>query len=144
MTLILSGCGNSSLARQDTGHQQSGTTDTAGTEISQSEQDGNDMSASETTVQEDLTADAETFSDQNGQMEGVVQDTDLPVVYMSADISAEGLLAVYEALDASPSGNIAVKLSTGEPGSNYLQTDLIGTLVQSFDDPTIDVYMNIF
>lgn len=39
--------------------------------------------------------------------------------------------------EASPSGNIAVKLSTGEPGSNYLRTDLIGELIQSFDKPTI-------
>lgn len=44
---------------------------------------------------------------------------------------------IYKALGASPSGNIAVKLSTGEPGSNYLRTDLIGDLVQFFDDPTI-------
>ena len=58
-------------------------------------------------------------------------------VYMTTDISSEGLLAVYDALDAHPQGNIAVKLSTGEPGSNYLRTDLIGDLVQSFDDPTI-------
>lgn len=58
-------------------------------------------------------------------------------VYMTEDISAEGLINVYEALEASPSGKIAVKLSTGEPGSNYLRTDLIGDLVQSFDDPTI-------
>ena len=56
---------------------------------------------------------------------------------MTTDISAEGLMAVYEALGASPSGNIAVKISTGEPGSNYLRTDLIGDLVQSFDKPTI-------
>lgn len=60
-----------------------------------------------------------------------------PIVYMTTDISSEGLIAVYEALGASPSGNIAVKLSTGEPGSNYLRTDLIGELVQSFDSPTI-------
>lgn len=60
-----------------------------------------------------------------------------PVVYMTTDISAESLVEIYEALEASPSGNIAVKLSTGEPGSNYLRTDLIGDLVQSFDDPTI-------
>ena len=60
-----------------------------------------------------------------------------PTVYMTTDISAEGLMAIYEALGASPSGNIAVKLSTGEPGSNYLRTELIGDLVQSFDHPTI-------
>ena len=56
---------------------------------------------------------------------------------MTTDTNSDGLLAVYEALQASPEGNIAVKLSTGEPGSNYLRTDLIGDLVQSFDDPTI-------
>lgn len=60
-----------------------------------------------------------------------------PAVYMTTDISSDGLIAVYEALQASPEGNIAVKLSTGEPGSNYLRTDLIGDLVQSFEDPTI-------
>ena len=63
--------------------------------------------------------------------------TGVPTVYMTTDISADGLMAVYEALGASPSGDIAVKLSTGEPGSNYLRTDLIGDLVQSFDNPTI-------
>ncbi len=63
--------------------------------------------------------------------------TGTPTVYMTTDISAEGLIAIYKALNASPSGNIAVKLSTGEPGSNYLRTDLIGDLVQSFDNPTI-------
>ncbi len=57
----------------------------------------------------------------------------VPSVYMTTDISPEGLGAVYEALEASPSGNVAVKLSTGEPGSNYLRTDLIGDLVQSLD-----------
>ena len=60
-----------------------------------------------------------------------------PVVYMTADISADGLVAVYEALGAEPSGRIAVKLSTGEPGSNYLRPELIGELVRSFDEPTI-------
>ena len=60
-----------------------------------------------------------------------------PVVYMTTDNSSAGLMKIYEALEASPSGQIAVKLSTGEPGSNYLRTDLIGELVQSFDNPTI-------
>ena len=63
--------------------------------------------------------------------------TGSPAVYMTTDISPDGLIAVYEALQASPEGNIAVKLSTGEPGSNYLRTDLIGDLVRSFDNPTI-------
>lgn len=63
--------------------------------------------------------------------EETIVDGDGPVVYMTTDISSRGLMAIYEALEASPSGNVAVKLSTGEPGSNYLRTDLIGELVQS-------------
>lgn len=64
-------------------------------------------------------------------------NTDTPVVYMTSDISSDGLIAVYEALEWTPGNHVAVKLSTGEPGSNYLRTDLIGGLVQSLDDPTI-------
>ncbi|PXX54272.1 hypothetical protein DFR60_10497 [Hungatella effluvii] len=55
---------------------------------------------------------------------------DAPAVYMTTDISPEGLMAIYEALGAEPSGKIAVKLSTGENGSNYLRPELIGDLVQ--------------
>ena len=47
-------------------------------------------------------------------------------------------MAVYEALGASPEGSIAVKLSTGEPGSNYLRTDLIGDLVQSLNATIVE------
>lgn len=61
-----------------------------------------------------------------------------PVVYMTTDISSEGLMAIYEALEASPTGNVAVKLSTGEPGSNYLRTELIGELVQSLDATIVE------
>ncbi len=62
----------------------------------------------------------------------------LPVVYMTSDISSDGLMAAYEALGADPEGKIAVKISTGEPGSNYLRTDLIGELVQSLDGTIIE------
>ena len=60
-----------------------------------------------------------------------------PVVYMTTDISSDGLMAIYAALNWTPGNKVAVKLSTGEPGSNYLRTDLIGDLVKSLDDPTI-------
>lgn len=69
------------------------------------------------------------------ETDGAAQET--PIVYMTTEISPESLMAVYDALGADPQGNIAVKLSTGEPGSNYLRTDLIGDLVQSFENPTI-------
>ncbi len=64
-------------------------------------------------------------------------DTVLPVVYMTTDISPDGLLAAYAALGACPSGNIAVKLSIGEPGSNYLRPELIGDLVRSLENASI-------
>ncbi len=77
------------------------------------------------------------LSDTGAEDSGESSTGTQPVVYMTTHISSDGLMAVYQALDAAPTGNIAVKLSTGEPGSNYLRTDLIGELVQSFDHPTI-------
>ena len=56
---------------------------------------------------------------------------DKPVVYMTKDISPEGLVKVYEALGVKPEGKVAVKISTGEPGGkNYLKPELIKDLVQ--------------
>lgn len=60
-----------------------------------------------------------------------------PVVYMTTDLTAQGVVNVYNALEAAPEGRIAVKLSTGEPGSNYLRPELIGDLIASLDSPTI-------
>ncbi len=51
-------------------------------------------------------------------------------VYMTKNITPEGLTAVYNALERK-SGKTAVKLSTGEPpASNYLRPALIKDLVQ--------------
>lgn len=62
-----------------------------------------------------------------------------PIVYMTSDISSQGLMAVYEALGAKlPEGNIAVKISTGEPGSNYLRPELIKDLVQSVNGTLVE------
>ena len=52
------------------------------------------------------------------------------VVYMTTDISAEGLVKIYNALGVAPEGKVAVKISTGEPGGhNYLKPELIKDLV---------------
>ena len=52
-------------------------------------------------------------------------------VFFTTDISPEGLDGVWNALGAAVAGNVAVKLSTGEPGGhNFLQPSLIGGLVQ--------------
>ena len=66
------------------------------------------------------------------------QSDDGSVVYMTSDISSNGLMDVYGALNASPTGKVAVKLSTGEPGSNYLRTDLIGDLVKSLNATIVE------
>ena len=61
------------------------------------------------------------------------------VVYMTTDISPEGLMAVYKALEWTPFGKVAVKLSTGEPpASNYLRPELIADLVQSVDGTIVE------
>lgn len=107
--------------------------------------DGQIVRISENTEQEN----AENLQDKEDELPGSTgedflsaqepsgEDGNLPVVYMTTEISAESLMAVYDALGVSPSGRIAIKLSTGEPGSNYLRTDLIGDFVMSFDEPSI-------
>ncbi len=65
--------------------------------------------------------------------------SDVPTVYMTSDISSEGLTAVYNALGWQPTGKVAVKLSTGEPpASNYLRPELIKDLVQSVDGTIVE------
>ena len=61
------------------------------------------------------------------------------IVYFTSDISPEGLQAVYEALGWTPTGKVAVKVSTGEPpASNYLRAELIGPFVQSLDGTIVE------
>ncbi len=63
----------------------------------------------------------------------------LPKVYMTTDISAEGLVKVYEALGVEATGKVAVKISTGEPGGkNYLKPALIKNLVQRVDGTIVE------
>ncbi len=61
------------------------------------------------------------------------------VVYMTNDISPEGLDKVYQALNVAPSGKVAVKLSTGEAGNpNHLDPNLIKNLVQGVDGTIVE------
>jgi len=62
-----------------------------------------------------------------------------PNVYFTRDISPAGLMAVYKALGATPTGKVAVKLSTGEPGNtHYLDPNLIKELVQSVNGTIVE------
>jgi len=69
---------------------------------------------------------------------------DSSVVYFTSKITPEGLKAVYEALikdndtmQPAPNAKVAVKLSTGEDGSNYLRTPLIKSFIQSLPQANI-------
>ena len=68
------------------------------------------------------------------------EDSNLPKVYFTREITPEGLMAVYQALGREAKGsNVAIKVSTGEPGgSNYLKPTLIKDLVQSVNGTIIE------
>lgn len=62
-----------------------------------------------------------------------------PTVYMTTEITPEGLVRVFDALGIKPHGNVAVKISTGEPGGkNYLKPELIGELVHGVDGTIVE------
>ena len=71
--------------------------------------------------------------------ESEFSNADASVVYFTADISAEGLIKIYEQLGWQPTGKVAVKISTGEPpASNYLRPELIGDLVQQLHGTIVE------
>ena len=104
-------------------------TETSGTEVPETE---------ETRDSGNLSEDMSVKDSESAAISGQAGESELPVVYMTTDISSQGLMDIYQALSASPSGKIAIKLSTGEPGSNYLRTDLIGELVQSLGGTIVE------
>ena len=66
-------------------------------------------------------------------------DKSAPVVYFTKDISADGMLKVYEALGWKPEGKTGVKVSTGEPpASNYLRPALLEKTVKAVDGVIVE------
>lgn len=58
-------------------------------------------------------------------------------VYFTSEVSAQALLNVFKALGVEPTGNVAIKISTGESKkSNYLRPELISKLV-SYTEGTL-------
>ena len=47
-------------------------------------------------------------------------NTDVPSVFMTKNIDSASLMKIYQALQWTPSGRVAVKLSTGEPTCEQL------------------------
>lgn len=53
-------------------------------------------------------------------------------VYFTSEITPQSLVEIYKALGVTPSGNVAVKISTGESEqSNHLRPELIADLVKA-------------
>lgn len=67
-----------------------------------------------------------------------IEEDSVSKVYMTTDISPDGLMEIYEALNRKATGNVAVKISTGEPGSYYLDANLIADLVQDVDGTIVE------
>lgn len=71
--------------------------------------------------------------------EVTTSEQQLPKVYMTTDISPEGLVEVYKALGKEAKGRVAVKISTGEPGGkNFLKPELIKNLVQMVNGTIVE------
>lgn len=67
------------------------------------------------------------------------KDQEKATVYMTSDLSSDGLMKVYQALNWEPAGKVAVKVSTGEAGNtHYLNPELIKELVQSVEGTIIE------
>ena len=96
----------------------------------------------ETIPPADTSEPPENIPPEGSQTEGQTETSNdgAPIVYVTTDISPEGLMAVYEALGRQASGNnVAVKISTGEPGGNhFLSPDLIKDLVQRVDGTIVE------
>lgn len=94
------------------------------------------------TTKETIRTSLETaaVSEEEKETEAVSQIQKEPAaVYFTSDISPEGMMKVYEHLNWTPEGNVAVKLSTGEPpASNYLDPDLIKDLVQAVNGTIVE------
>ena len=134
-TLIvgLTACGGRSSGSNSTG-QQSGSVEQS------SEIFSGDIRSDDSSSSTDVDSVSDTDTDNGTSTDTAVSsDIDAPVVYMTTDISPEGLMAVYEALEWSPEGKVAVKLSTGEPpASNYLRPELIADVVQAVNGTIVE------
>ena len=87
----------------------------------------------ENTDAENTTESAESTDEE------AAPSSSTPMVYFTSDISPEGLVNACEALNWTPTGSVAVKLSTGEPpNSNYLRPELICDLVQSVNGTIVE------
>ena len=61
-----------------------------------------------------------------------------PVVYFTRDISPEGLMKVYNALNQKREGKVGIKVSFGAPDEDVLKPELLTELIKTTDGTMID------
>ena len=113
----------------------------AGNEAGESSQQGNKAAASAENAAEPVGESAGKAAGTDSSDTAAAVDSsdaaagaDSSVVFFTSDISAEGLVKIYDTLGWTPAGNAAVKISTGEPpASNYL-----GDLVKKVDGTIVE------
>lgn len=66
-------------------------------------------------------------------------DENAPKVFYLADINPDSIIKVYDAMQWTPTGKVAVKISTGEPpASNYLDPQLIAPVVKKVNGSFVE------
>lgn len=65
-----------------------------------------------------------------GKTQAIPAETNQSVVYFTKDVSSEGLLKVYNALNQKIEGNVGIKISFGGANEQILDADLLRGLVQ--------------
>lgn len=137
---MLAGCGS-----QASSNQPENTTSDITVETSAA--DAEDTSASqEVTVETGESQATGEYLTTNGNtqialssLEHFSTEESNPVVYYTSEITSDAMVEIYNALNWTPSGNVAVKLSTGEPpASNYLDPELIRGVVELVDGTIVE------
>ena len=82
----------------------------------------------------------QTLESESGEEPGDDEPTgQASQVWMTTDLSAAGLLAVYRAAGRQATGRVAVKISIGEPGGHhFLQPSLIADLVHEVNGNIVE------
>jgi len=139
---LLTGCGNA--VNVNTGSTETpastspGSTETPASAVAESTATPINPYVDSTETPENNSGGTEKWV-YTGYTEDDPEAADLPKVYMTSDISPDGLMAVYEALGRPAEGKTAIKLHMGEPGNNYyLSPDLLKDLVLSVDGTFVD------
>ena len=82
---------------------------------------------------------SQTSNNATETMDNTPTETKESVVYLTKDISPEGLVNIYKALGVPAKGRVAIKMSTGEGSNpNYLKPELIKNMVFEVDGTIVE------